>query len=102
MFHHEKTFADHVATAALCLLLIAVIDGAIELFEFATAINLWSTCGLIGLVLLGGIYLIMGAVEENSSFRRGLRWVNAWYRQRLRRKADEASPLQQDALAGAP
>ena len=49
----KRTVSDYVAAAGLCLLAIALVDGAIELFEHVTAINLWATCGLIGAAIAG-------------------------------------------------
>jgi hypothetical protein len=96
-----RTFADHVAAAGLCLLVIAVVDGSIEFFEFVTSINLWATCGLIGLGLLSGVYVVIGALEENSSLRRGLRRLRIWKRLRQRRKAVEAPVIHDQVFAGA-
>ena len=59
----RRTVADSVATAGLCLLALAAIDGAIELFEYLTAINLWVTCGTVGLLLLVGSLAVTWARE---------------------------------------
>ena len=87
---NKKYFADQVATAGLCLLVIAAVDGAIELFEYLTSINLWLTCGLIGLALLAGVHVAVGAFERNSAFRRVLRRARIWNRRRVRRRAGES------------
>jgi hypothetical protein len=87
---NKKSLADQVATAGVCLLVIAAVDGAIKLFEYFTSITLWLTCGLIGLALLGGVQVVVGAFEKNSGLRRGLRRIRIWNRRRLRRRASEA------------
>ncbi len=83
----RRTVADSVATAGLCLLALAAIDGAIELFEYLTAINLWVTCGTVGLLLLVVVNVALGIFERDSSLRRGVRHVTVWYRLRRRNAA---------------
>src|SRR5262245_15320194 len=82
----RQTIADSVAAAGLCLLALAAIDGAIKLFQHFTAINLWMTCGLIGGLLLL-LHVAIGALDADSSVRRGVRRLTIWNRLRLRRRA---------------
>ena len=89
-----RTVSDNVAAAGLCLLAIALVDGAIELFEFATAINLWATCGLIGGALLCVVHVVLGAFEKDSSLRRVIRRVSIWKRQRARKSVDVRPPVE--------
>jgi hypothetical protein len=99
----KRTVADFVATAGLCLLALAAIDGAMELFEYLTAINLWMTCGTIGLLLLVVVNVAVGIFEPESSLRRGIRRVVAWYKLRVSKRAEAHGdvPLTNDAsLAG--
>jgi hypothetical protein len=83
----RRTVADHVAAAGLCLLVLAAVDGAIELFEYVTSINLWMTCGTIGLLLLVVVNVAVGIFEQDSALRRGIRRVAVWNRLRLRKRA---------------
>jgi hypothetical protein len=99
----KRTVVDYVAAAGLCLLVLATVDGAIELFEYLTSINLWMTCGTIGLLLLVVVNVAVGAFEKDSSLRRGIRRVTVWGRLRLRKRAAgrRELPLGDDAgLAG--
>jgi len=83
MFH--KTIADYVAAAGLCLLALAAIDGAIEMFESATSITLWKTCGVIGIMLVLA-NLAMEAFVQDSTLRRGIRRLSVWNRLRIRKR----------------
>jgi hypothetical protein len=89
----KRTIADYVAAAGLCLLALAAIDGAIELFEYLTAINLWMTCGSVGLLLLVVVNLAVGVFDKDSAPRRAFRRVAVWNKLRLRRKEAEHHDL---------
>jgi hypothetical protein len=95
----KRTVADYVASAGLCLLALAAIDGSIKLFEYFTAISLWMTCGTIGLLLLVVVNVAVSIFETDSPLRRGARRVAVWYKLRLRKRdaAQGDLPLSNDA-----
>jgi hypothetical protein len=89
----RRTVTDYVAAAGLCLLVIAAVDGAIELFEYVTSINLWATCGTIGLLLLVVINVFVAVFEQDSPLRRGFRRLAMWKRLRLRKRVTSHGDL---------
>ncbi len=98
----RRTVADSMAAAGLCLLALAAVDGAMELFEYLTAINLWMTCGTVGLLLLVVVNVGLGIFERDSSLRRGVRRVTVWYKLRLRRRHAAHGGLSMGGDSGLP